>query len=186
MTGSYELCMLIDWAEKQFPTGTVEIDTPFYKSHAKALCMDNPVQEVIIGNIPGALGLKHHSSDSTKVMVWCDDTDKIINGSQDHTTTAVGTKEICDKSQCQCDTRLTRSSDDTTAEVKTTEVEETPLDQSDRLKEVTQSKIKGGAPRPLGGDIDYEVHAGHGVRRKSAESDESINTDIKPQFLGHE
>jgi len=65
-------------------------------------------------------------------------------------------------------------------------VKERRLDQSDELEEVTPSRIKGGAHHPLGGHIDYEVHAGHGVRRKSAESDESINTDIKPQFLGHE
>jgi len=111
-------------------------------------------------------------------MVRCDDIDKIISGSQDITTTAVSTKEICDKSQCQCDTRLTRSSDHTTAEVKTNEVEERPLDQSDELEEVTLSRIKGEAPRPLGGHIEYEVHAGHGVHRNSAESDESVNTDI--------
>jgi len=28
-----------------------------YKGHAKVLCMESPVQNVIIGNIPGALGL---------------------------------------------------------------------------------------------------------------------------------
>jgi len=85
---------------------------------------------------------------------------------------------MCDRSQCLCDTRPTRSSDHTTAEVKTTEVEERPLDQSDELEEVTPSRIKGGAPRPLGGHIDYEVHAGHGVHINSAESDESVNTDM--------
>ena len=54
MTGSCELCMLTDGVVKQFPTATVETDTPFYKGHAKAVCVDNPVQEVI-GNITGAL-----------------------------------------------------------------------------------------------------------------------------------
>ena len=53
MTGSYELCMLIDGVVKQFPTATAESDTPFYKGHAKAQCMDHAVQELIIGNIPG-------------------------------------------------------------------------------------------------------------------------------------
>ena len=93
-------------------------------------------------------------------MARCDNTDKITSRSRDHTITAVGTEEMCDRSQCQCDTRPTRSSDHTTAEVKTTEVEERPLDQSDELKEVTPSRIKGGAPGPLGGHIDYEVHLG--------------------------
>ena len=175
MTGSYELCMLIDGVVKQFPTATVEIDTPFYKGHAKALSMDNPVQEVIIGNIPGALGLRQYSSDSTVGMVWCDDTDKIIlSGSQDHTTTAVGTKEMCDKSQCECDTRPTRSTNSDNRS------RERPLDKSDELKGVTPSRIKGGAPRPLGGHIDYEVHAGHGVHRNSAESDYSTLQLLNP------
>jgi len=97
----------------------------------------------------------------------------------DHKTTPLlGTKEICERSQCQYDARPMRSSDHTTAEVKTTEVEERPLDQSDELEEITQSRNKGGALRPLGGRIDYEVHAGEGVHRNSEESDESINTDI--------
>jgi len=60
MTGSYELCMLIDGVVKQFPTVTTELVTPFYKGHAEALCVDNPVQEVI-GNIPGALELRQHA-----------------------------------------------------------------------------------------------------------------------------
>jgi len=46
--------MLTDGVVKQFHIATVEIDTPFYKCHAEAVCVDNPVQEVI-GNIPGAL-----------------------------------------------------------------------------------------------------------------------------------
>jgi len=33
--------MLIDGVLKRFLTATVEIDTPFYKGHAKVLCMDN-------------------------------------------------------------------------------------------------------------------------------------------------
>jgi len=52
--------MLIDGVVKQFPTVTTELVTPFYKGHAEALCVDNPVQEVI-GNIPGALELRQHA-----------------------------------------------------------------------------------------------------------------------------
>jgi len=37
MTGSCELCMLNNGVVKQFPTATVDIDTPFYKGYAKAL-----------------------------------------------------------------------------------------------------------------------------------------------------
>jgi len=56
MTGSHELCMLIDGVVKRYPTAVVELKTPYYTGTAKVLCMDSPVQDIIIGNIPGALG----------------------------------------------------------------------------------------------------------------------------------
>jgi len=31
MTGSYELCMLIDGIVKRYPTAKVELDTPYFK-----------------------------------------------------------------------------------------------------------------------------------------------------------
>jgi len=45
MTGTHELCMLIDGVVKRFPTAIVKIDMPYYKGTVKALCMENPVQE---------------------------------------------------------------------------------------------------------------------------------------------
>ena len=60
MTGSHELCMLIDGVVKRFPTAIVHTDTPFYVGETKVLCMEDPVQEVIIGNISGALGLEQY------------------------------------------------------------------------------------------------------------------------------
>jgi transposase InsO family protein len=48
--------MLIDGAVKKYPTAIVDLDTPFFKGTTKVLCMEHPVQDIIIGNIPGALG----------------------------------------------------------------------------------------------------------------------------------
>ena len=56
MTGSYELCMLIDGVVKRYPTAIVELDTPYYRGTTKVLCMETPVQDIIIGNIQGARG----------------------------------------------------------------------------------------------------------------------------------
>lgn len=56
MTGKSDLCMLIDGAVKRYPTAMVSLDTPYYKGVTKVLCMDSPVQDIIVGNIPGALG----------------------------------------------------------------------------------------------------------------------------------
>jgi len=58
MTGNHELCMLIDGVVKRFPTAIVKIDTPYYKGTVKALCMENPVQELIVGNVSGAKGVE--------------------------------------------------------------------------------------------------------------------------------
>jgi len=58
MTGSYELCMLIDGIVKRYPTAMVELNTPYFIGKTKVLCMDNPVQDIITGNIPGASGVQ--------------------------------------------------------------------------------------------------------------------------------
>ena len=50
--------MLIDGVVKRFPTTFVRINTPYYKGTVKALCMENPVQELIVGNVPGAVGVE--------------------------------------------------------------------------------------------------------------------------------
>jgi len=57
MTGSYELCILIDGIVKRYPTAMVELNTPYFSGRTKVLCMDNSVQDIIIGNIPGASGV---------------------------------------------------------------------------------------------------------------------------------
>jgi len=54
LTGHKEACVLIDGVVKYYPTAIVELNTPFYKGKANALCMDNPLYDVIIGNIDGA------------------------------------------------------------------------------------------------------------------------------------
>jgi len=58
-TGLYDRCVLIDGVVKCFPTAIINVDTPFFKGVTKASCMDNPIKEMIIGNIPGALGVEN-------------------------------------------------------------------------------------------------------------------------------
>ena len=67
-TGSYELCRLIDGVVKRYPTAVVELDTPYFIGKTKVLCMDNLVQDIIIGNIPGASGV-HPNLVTTKATV---------------------------------------------------------------------------------------------------------------------
>jgi len=60
--------MLIDGIVKRYPTAMVELDTPYFSGRTKVLCMDNPVQDIIIGNIPGASGV-HPKLVNTKATV---------------------------------------------------------------------------------------------------------------------
>jgi len=69
------LCMLIDGIVKRYPTAMVELDTPYFSGRTKVLCMDNPVQDIIIGNIPGASGV-HPNLVNTKATVNPDKVDK--------------------------------------------------------------------------------------------------------------
>ena len=58
MTGSYDRCVLVDGTMKPYPTAVVDLDTPYYTGISKVLCMETPIQDVIIGNIPGVLGVE--------------------------------------------------------------------------------------------------------------------------------
>jgi len=46
---------LVDSTERPVPVAMVTIDSPYYCGSTNVWCMDNPLYDVIIGNIPGAL-----------------------------------------------------------------------------------------------------------------------------------
>ena len=72
MTGTYELCMLIDGVIKRYPTAVVELKTPYCTGTVKALCMENPVQNIIIGNVSGALGAETQTNKAQNVSTDLD------------------------------------------------------------------------------------------------------------------
>ena len=51
MTGGTETCILIDGTVRRTPVAEIEIETPYYTGKVKAVCMDNPLYDVIIGNV---------------------------------------------------------------------------------------------------------------------------------------
>jgi len=55
LTGKNEMCFLIDGMTGHTPVAEIEIDTPFYKDKVKAVCMENPLYDVIIGNVVGVV-----------------------------------------------------------------------------------------------------------------------------------
>jgi len=53
MTGGTETCILIDGTVRRTPIAEIEIETSYYTGKVRAVCMNNPLFDVIIGNIPG-------------------------------------------------------------------------------------------------------------------------------------
>ena len=56
LTGEERVCVLIDGTIRKVPLARVSIDTPFYKGSVEALCMEHPVYDIILGNVPGLRG----------------------------------------------------------------------------------------------------------------------------------
>ena len=52
-TGNYQLCLLVDGTIRRTPVARVEIDCPYFVGTVKAMVMDHPVYDLILGNIPG-------------------------------------------------------------------------------------------------------------------------------------
>ncbi|XP_072172659.1 uncharacterized protein [Diadema setosum] len=53
MSGELQPCVLMDGTIRRFPLAFVDIHTPYLSGNVKALCMDNPVYDLIVGNVNG-------------------------------------------------------------------------------------------------------------------------------------
>ena len=52
-TNMETVCVLIDGTERKFPIAKLYVDTPYYTGYVEAMVMDNPLYDLILGNIPG-------------------------------------------------------------------------------------------------------------------------------------
>ena len=52
LTGKSKYCVFVDNTVQQLPVATVSIDSPYFVGSIEAVCMANPIYDVIIGNIP--------------------------------------------------------------------------------------------------------------------------------------
>jgi len=59
LTGQEEKCILIDGTVRRTPVAKIYIDTPYFTGTTTAVCMNNPLYDVIVGNVPGATGLTY-------------------------------------------------------------------------------------------------------------------------------
>ena len=53
-TGEIRHIMTVDRSIKRAPIAKAEVDTPFYVGTVEALCLQDPIFDLIIGNVPGA------------------------------------------------------------------------------------------------------------------------------------
>ena len=53
-TGRNQTMVMVDYSTRVVPEVKVNIDTPYYKGEVLALCVEKPLVDLIIGNIPGA------------------------------------------------------------------------------------------------------------------------------------
>jgi len=52
ITGGTETCILIDGTVRRTPVAEIETETPYYAGKVKAVRMENPLYDLIIGNVP--------------------------------------------------------------------------------------------------------------------------------------
>ena len=53
-TGRSQTMVMVDYSSRVVPEVKVSIDTSYYKGDVLALCVEKPLVDLIIGNIPGA------------------------------------------------------------------------------------------------------------------------------------
>lgn len=56
LTGKTARVMLLDGKAKELPEANIQIHTPYFVGDVNALCMTNPLYDLVLGNIPGVKG----------------------------------------------------------------------------------------------------------------------------------
>lgn len=62
-TKETQQCVLLDGTVREVPIAELNVDTPYYIGTVRAMVMDNPLYDLVIGNIPGARGPADPSKD---------------------------------------------------------------------------------------------------------------------------
>lgn len=69
LTGKVHTCMMVDRTTLQLPEAKVSLDTLYLKGDTLALCMENPLIDVTIGNIPRAMDAQDPDINWVPVLV---------------------------------------------------------------------------------------------------------------------
>ena len=70
LTRETEMCVIIDGTVRKFPVAKIYVKTPFFTGFTESLCMHNPIYDLIIGNIAGAIQDLLGYRNLTLKMVW--------------------------------------------------------------------------------------------------------------------
>jgi len=54
LSGREERCILIDGTVRYTPMAEIYVETPFFSGLTTAICMKNPIYDLVVGNVPGA------------------------------------------------------------------------------------------------------------------------------------
>ena len=72
LTGEYKTCVLIDGTIRRVPVAIIDVNTPYFVGEITALCMNNPVYDLILGNIPGVRDPSQPDTSWKKPDVHCE------------------------------------------------------------------------------------------------------------------
>ena len=53
LRGSTKMCVLLDGTIRRFPVARISVNSPCFIGECEALCAENPVYDLILGNMPG-------------------------------------------------------------------------------------------------------------------------------------
>ena len=53
MLGFSENCVMLDGTVRRFPVAQIQVDTPYYVGSVRALCLNSPLYDLVLGNVAG-------------------------------------------------------------------------------------------------------------------------------------
>ena len=67
LTGKYFNCILADGTIRSCAEAILDLKTPYFCGRTKALCLENPVYDILVGNIPGAVLIPNVKGDCWRI-----------------------------------------------------------------------------------------------------------------------
>jgi len=85
---------MIDGTAKRYPTALVDVQTPYFTGTTEVVCMENPLYDLTIGNVPGV----HERKDVEAQICYTGEYQKITSENSEETRYENSSGEI----ECEC------------------------------------------------------------------------------------